>query len=80
MAHEICVSNPRRIGEGVGAYISYVVQTSGEFDGAQGVRDVNRRYSDSDWLRNELLKEWPGCGATASFEASAVQAGSYVDG
>eukprot|EP00936_MAST-01D_sp_MAST-1D-sp1_P000584 g584.t1 len=61
MAHEICVSNPRRIGEGVGAYISYVVQTSGEFDGAQGVRDVNRRYSDFDWLRNELLKEWPGC-------------------
>ena len=58
---EITISTPVRIGEGISAYVSYVVTAKGSFDGAAGVRDVNRRYSDFDWLRAELLKEWPGC-------------------
>ena len=43
---QISISTPVRIGEGIGAYVSYVVTSRGLFDGAEGVRDVNRRRND----------------------------------
>jgi hypothetical protein len=46
-----------QIGEGLQAYISYSVNTTV----AGETYNVNRRFSDFVWLRDQLLQEHAGC-------------------
>jgi len=57
-AYTVTVENPRKIGE-KNAYVAYTVKTVNH--GEKDYREVDRRYSDFDWLCEHLKTAYPSC-------------------
>jgi sorting nexin-4 len=53
------IGDPRQIGEGVSAYIAYMLNSKNETSNANF--SVARRYSDFVWVRDQLMRVYPGC-------------------
>jgi hypothetical protein len=57
----VAVSDPTRVGDGMGAYMSYRVTTRTSLAHyAAGESCVQRRFRDFEWLYAQLVEKWPG--------------------
>jgi len=52
------VSNPKQVGEGVSAYVTYAVQSLDSSNPGKSITAV-RRFSDFEWLHARLSEEFP---------------------
>jgi sorting nexin-1/2 len=57
----VTVSDPQKIGDGLNAYMSYKINTqvNEPMVGLDGNHTVVRRFTDFDWLRNQLHELFP---------------------
>jgi len=57
-AYTVSVTNPRKVGE-KNAYVAYTIKTTNHGD--KSYHEVDRRYSDFDWLCEHLKTAHPSC-------------------
>ncbi|KAH7622008.1 hypothetical protein Ndes2526B_g02833 [Nannochloris sp. 'desiccata'] len=73
-AFEIAVIDPVKQGEGVGAYVSYKVVSTVDFDGYRADQhEVIRRFRDFTWLKNRLRSQYRGAILPALPEKNVVE-------
>ena len=66
--------DPVKQGEGVGAYVSYKIVSTVDFDGYRsGQHEVIRRFRDFTWLKNRLRSQYRGAILPALPEKNVVE-------